>query len=266
MAYRPLVYEGNEPYIFVSYSHEDRNSVYRVLKGLEQHRYRFWYDSGISAGSEWANEIAEHLKNAYVVMFFQTRNSVDSEFCRSEVSYAYQHHKKLLSVVLEEAELTAGLELQLSSKQSVIRSNYTFRHNFMEKIMSCEELDPCKETIRHTEPQRDRQSLSETAKNSGRKKSIKRQLKADFNDALQKNDVVREDTISLALTTIRDHELRNRVILFNDHKVAEIIKQLIDQKMGLLDWYEETGRLNDLETCRKEAEILRAYLPEGMLE
>ena len=34
-------YEGNEPYIFISYSHADSAQVYEVLKLIDREKYRF---------------------------------------------------------------------------------------------------------------------------------------------------------------------------------------------------------------------------------
>ena len=34
-------YEGNEPYIFVSYSHVDTDIVYKILKLIDREKYRF---------------------------------------------------------------------------------------------------------------------------------------------------------------------------------------------------------------------------------
>ena len=43
-------YEGREPYVFVSYSHEDQEDVYTEIAGLQYQGVNVWYDvSGIDA-------------------------------------------------------------------------------------------------------------------------------------------------------------------------------------------------------------------------
>ncbi len=56
-------YEGREPYVFVSYSHEDREDVYAEIAGLQDQGVNIWYDaSGLSAGSEWSNALAAAIR------------------------------------------------------------------------------------------------------------------------------------------------------------------------------------------------------------
>ncbi len=57
-------YEGNEPYIFVSYAHANSPEVMRVISDMHERGYRIWYDEGIEVGSEWPECIAEHLSAA----------------------------------------------------------------------------------------------------------------------------------------------------------------------------------------------------------
>ena len=46
-------YEGQEPYVFVSYAHKDSHLVIPVLEKLHALGYRIWFDDGIAPGSEW---------------------------------------------------------------------------------------------------------------------------------------------------------------------------------------------------------------------
>ena len=44
---RPKAYEGNEAYIFISYSHKDTELAFQVMNSLQAEGYRLWYDDGI---------------------------------------------------------------------------------------------------------------------------------------------------------------------------------------------------------------------------
>lgn len=46
-------YNGNEPYIFISYAHKDNNTVYPVIARIQKDGYRAWFDEGIDPGTEW---------------------------------------------------------------------------------------------------------------------------------------------------------------------------------------------------------------------
>ena len=60
---RCSVYEGEKPFIFISYSHQDIERVVRLIRRLQSEGFRIWYDSGIQAGAEWPEEVATHIKN-----------------------------------------------------------------------------------------------------------------------------------------------------------------------------------------------------------
>ena len=47
------VYQGDNPFVFVSYAHKDSDAVYRILRLLQGRGLRIWYDEGITPGSEW---------------------------------------------------------------------------------------------------------------------------------------------------------------------------------------------------------------------
>ena len=57
-------YEGNRPYIFISYAHANSPAVMQITEVLSERGYRIWYDEGIEVGSEWPEYIAEHLAKA----------------------------------------------------------------------------------------------------------------------------------------------------------------------------------------------------------
>ena len=138
-----LFYEGNLPFIFVSYAHKDSREVFDLIEKLAARGYRIWYDEGIEPGSEWPENIANHLLRAEMVLAMITNDSMDSVNCRREINYAMSKGKPLLSVVLEKTEIPAGMELQLSSQQSVLRYNFTDENRFLDKIESCSYMDPC---------------------------------------------------------------------------------------------------------------------------
>ena len=49
-------YQGDEPYIFVSYAHEDSDAVYPEIEWLRDQGFNIWYDEGISPGASWREE------------------------------------------------------------------------------------------------------------------------------------------------------------------------------------------------------------------
>ncbi len=137
-------YEGKEPYIFVSYAHKDSAAVFHIVEQLNARGYRIWYDEGIEPGSEWPEYIANHLLGAEMVLSVLTPNAVNSVNCRREINFALSKNKPVLTIYMEDIELPVGLELQLSSQQSVLYYTYDSEERFLDKIETCQHLRPCK--------------------------------------------------------------------------------------------------------------------------
>ena len=137
------VYEGSEPYLFISYSHVDADKVEPLLRELTDKGFRFWYDEGIAPGSEWPEDVARHLNDAAVVIAVISPNSMNSENCRREINFALSKSKPLLSVVLEKTEMPLGMEMQLSSHQSILGYNFSDWQAFADKITGSPILASC---------------------------------------------------------------------------------------------------------------------------
>lgn len=136
-------YEGNEPYIFISYSHRDMNQVMPIVKALIDYGYRVWYDEGIDPGSEWPESIANHLAGSTVFMYFISKNSLASSNCKHEINFALNRKIGFLSVALEPAEMPLGMELQISTYMSLVKYKYPSEEAFMSKLLELEILKPC---------------------------------------------------------------------------------------------------------------------------
>ena len=114
-------YEGKKDYIFISYSHRDKEQVYPIIEQLQRDGYRVWYDEGIHPGSEWPEIIAEHLNDSAICFAFVTQNYLDSSNCKREVHFALMKEKPLISIVLEKIDLPLGMEMQLSVTQAITK-------------------------------------------------------------------------------------------------------------------------------------------------
>lgn len=146
MRERLSAYEGNENYVFISYSHKDTEKVMPIMEKLRDLGCRIWYDEGIAPGSEWPEDIAQHLNNCAMAIAFISPNSMVSVNCRREINFALSKQKPFLSVVLEPTEMPLGMELQLSTQQSVLLYNYRTEAQFFEKICACPDLIRCMES------------------------------------------------------------------------------------------------------------------------
>ncbi len=114
-------YVGEESYVFVCYSHQDRNAIFPELERLHAAGVNVWYDEGISPSSEWSEEIARAIDGCALFIYYLSEQSTQSRNCRNEVSYAVGRDKRLLSIYIEELDLPAGLNLSIGSSQGMFK-------------------------------------------------------------------------------------------------------------------------------------------------
>jgi len=123
-------YDGDGPFIFVSYAHRDGARVYPELKVLHTMGYRIWYDEGIDPGNEWPEEIAKALDSAALFLVFISGNAVASKNVKNEINFALNRGKLFLAIYLEETSLPGGLELRMGDIQAIMRWRMDEAHYF----------------------------------------------------------------------------------------------------------------------------------------
>lgn len=114
-------YQGEAPYIFICYSHQDADAVYADLLQLHQSGIHIWYDEGIEAGKSWRAEIARAIREAERLIFFISGNSINSTHCLREVDFALHHDVPIVPVYLDDTELPEELALVLNRVQALFR-------------------------------------------------------------------------------------------------------------------------------------------------
>ena len=140
-----MPYEGDEKYIFVSYCHRDSAEVFPIIEQMAKDGYRVWYDEGINPGNDWPEIIADHLNRCSVCIAFISENAMDSHDCGREINYALLKKKTFFSVYLEEVELSAGLEMQLTTTQSIFKYKYSDFKSFIQKLYKGNGLKECRD-------------------------------------------------------------------------------------------------------------------------
>lgn len=78
--YAPFKPDEEAPYIFISYSHRDRDRVFPIITRLYEKGWRVWYDEGLEVTENYYTSLSRHIKNCTVFLLFLTENSVKSEF------------------------------------------------------------------------------------------------------------------------------------------------------------------------------------------
>ncbi len=118
-------YEGNSPYFFVSYAHEDGELVYPEMLWLRDAGFNLWYDDGIHVGTVWRRALADALSRSGGMVFFCTQRAAESENCLQEINFALDEKKPIFVVQMDETPLPAEVRLSLSNRQALRRSEFT---------------------------------------------------------------------------------------------------------------------------------------------
>ena len=136
-------YNGNEPYIFISYSHRDTDYVYPIIEELSKRGYRVWYDMGIDPGTEWDENIAMHINECGYFIAFMSQNYLNSSNCKDELNYARDLEKERLVVYLENVTLPAGMAMRINRLQSIFKYSYANDSDFYERLVTANNINIC---------------------------------------------------------------------------------------------------------------------------
>ncbi|MBO1511347.1 protein kinase domain-containing protein [Metabacillus bambusae] len=102
-------YEGDEPFIFISYSHADREKVMYFIRCMNESGYRVWYDEGIKINDDYQNTIQRKIRESSYFIAFITKRYLSREDPLQEMLIAMdlRNKKKLkiIPIVLEEYNL-----------------------------------------------------------------------------------------------------------------------------------------------------------------
>lgn len=88
---------GSAADVFISYKAEDRARLQPLVAALEAEGFTVWWDAHIGAGTNWRQDIQEHLDTAKCVIVAWSKRSVgpEGEFVRDEAMRAKRRHTYL---------------------------------------------------------------------------------------------------------------------------------------------------------------------------
>ncbi len=102
-------YDGEEAFVFVSYSHVHFEKVQTVIRLLNRQGIRVWYDPGIKFGDKWKDSIDERLKTCAVFLCFVANGIEQRIEVIREISEAIKRSEnnecKVLFIFLERMAL-----------------------------------------------------------------------------------------------------------------------------------------------------------------
>jgi hypothetical protein len=97
-------------YIFISYSHEDKEYAHRLEKKLKPKGFEVWLDDRINYGSQWPDEIEKRLDGCKALILIMTPRSKRSEWVQNELNRAKRKKKNIFPLLLEGDEPWLSVE------------------------------------------------------------------------------------------------------------------------------------------------------------
>lgn len=221
-------YEGNLPYVFISYAHLDVDRVLPIIQHLKSDGYRIWYDQGIEAGTAWAKNIAEHLGRASCIIAFISQNYISSENCMDEIEHAKNKGKNTLIIYLDNIIVPEWFEMRHNRTQAIFYTQYNTESLFYQRIFEAHILDICKE---------------------GKKENVSEKIEENFDDELDEN---------FRLLFYDENERRNIDIEPDDN--SSTLQQIVLKKMedkAINDFFENNAN----EIIKAEEQEVKSLIP-----
>ena len=115
-----IAYVGNEPFVFLSYSHFDKQIAESVIVGLKRKMCRVFYDEGLTPGESWNDELAEMVIKCNCFVVLLTTDSASSKYVRAELNYAIAKDKTIIPILIGNTQLPSGIEMMIGPYQSIV--------------------------------------------------------------------------------------------------------------------------------------------------
>ncbi|MCJ7433302.1 MAG: TIR domain-containing protein [Anaerolineales bacterium] len=93
-------------HIFISYSRKDFDFAQKIVTALAANNLDTWIDwKSIPKGEDWEQEIYRGIEEADAFLFLISPDSVASEMCNKEIAHAVKNGKRILPIVIRDADL-----------------------------------------------------------------------------------------------------------------------------------------------------------------
>ena len=122
-------YEGDEPFVFISYKHVDYKAVYPVIDKLQKAGINIWYDAGLPVGKNYDIQIAKHIIKSTLFVTFITEEAIrcannQKDYLVKELAVAVHLNKKCLPIYLDNVDLDGYYLMHYLGIQSIFKFDY----------------------------------------------------------------------------------------------------------------------------------------------
>lgn len=114
-----MMKKRDDPSLFISYAHEDREKVKKIVEYLQLAEFDVWYDGKLRAGQDWEKEIGKYVKKCQIFIFVISQRSLSSEHCTKERVQATRLKKPILPIRIDETVTPESLPPELQTYQYI---------------------------------------------------------------------------------------------------------------------------------------------------
>lgn len=91
-------YNGDDPFLFISYSHMDYMKVETILNILHRRGFRIWYDkkgAGIDSGNNWLEHIHNRIDSSHAFLGFISSSTEFRQIVLDEIVRAIEKRERI---------------------------------------------------------------------------------------------------------------------------------------------------------------------------
>lgn len=96
---------GRHMRLMISYSRDDSNFVYELVRAMREEGHTVWIDTGLTGGLSWWQGICEGIESAEIVIAMLSPRAVGSIYCMAELDYALALNKPVLPLMIKHCEV-----------------------------------------------------------------------------------------------------------------------------------------------------------------
>jgi len=127
--------------LFISYSRKDSDTARKLIQALNELNYDAWVDwKDISPAADWMDQILRGIESVDAFIFLVSPDSIISDVCKVEVSHAAKNNKRIIPVVVRQADPKDAIDIIRHLNWIFVRPEDSFE-NGIAKIKTAIEID-----------------------------------------------------------------------------------------------------------------------------
>lgn len=257
-------YEGEEPYLFISYSHVDTEAVYRILNRLDREKFRIWFDDTMEVGEDFREELRAKIEKCAAFVLFVSKASMESKYCGMEIITAYKNNKKIYPIYVENGvEIPSALKLMLENLQHVNGISTDAEDKYISKLVEGLPIEAMRSLVV-------KNGILEKCKDGSKIVNIPETVLTVGKSAFKECETLEEVNISSSTTSLRDEAFRGCKAIRTMHlpiNIQHVGDSAFRDCVSMRELKIDNGNIEigerAFENCR---ELTSVILPEDLTE